>query len=330
MLDRLKRRIRRPGDQHFSLQATAADLDACYRLLLQRPPDPPGYAFWLQRIAHHRLSLPYLVQVFMETEEFVALHAGNQRFTRLALDDFVIYVSRTDFNVGAAIVRERAYEPQVAQVLRQQLRQGGVFLDIGANIGFFSMLAAALVGPTGSVLAFEPNPDNCLLLQMSARANRFGQIQLHQNAVADTFGVLKLATEGSNGWIAGEHDTMARHQTPFFAQTVPLDAVLGDLPRLDLVKIDIEGAEPAALRGMQGLLERHRPAILTEFSPDMIRHVSGQDAAAYYALLRSYAETMLILEADGPVPAPASYEALFTGFIADRTDHLDLLVQPAR
>src|SRR5262245_33163632 len=86
------------------------------------------------------------------------------------LDDFGLYVMPNDY-IGAHIDVHHSYEEHVTSVIRNELREGSIFLDLGANIGYFSMLACSLVKETGKVIAFEPNPQNLQLIYESKLHN---------------------------------------------------------------------------------------------------------------------------------------------------------------
>src|SRR5262245_50493673 len=85
----------------------------------------------------------------------------------LNLKEFKIYIQLNDWSVGLRIAVKRGYESHVTGTMRPLLKQGMVVLDIGANIGFYTLLAAARVGESGKVLAFEPGENNCRLIRMS-------------------------------------------------------------------------------------------------------------------------------------------------------------------
>ena len=89
----------------------------------------------------------------------------NQK-QRVQLEGFSLYVMPDDY-IGASIMSSRTYEPHVTKVIRRELNEGEIFLDLGANIGYFSMLASSIVKNKGKVLAFEPNPQNLPLMYES-------------------------------------------------------------------------------------------------------------------------------------------------------------------
>jgi len=156
-------------------------------------------------------------------------------------------------------------EPEEQETLVRYLRSGHVFYDIGANVGFFAILAARLVGTTGKVYAFEPFPQSTEAIRKNAALNGFEQIvEVWQGAVSDRSGVGRLS-------IQGECNTfrLADNAEPNRSITVPLYVidelvVEGKIRPPDLVKIDVEGHEVQVLRGMREAVRRYRPVILCE------------------------------------------------------------------
>lgn len=314
--------------QHFSEMPTRQDLEYCYRLLLQRPVDTTGLEWWWHRIQRHHITLPTLVEAFMHSPEFEKLHYGNGSLILVPLDGYSMYVSRTDFGISNQIATTKSYEPSVTRTIKEYLNKGDVFVDVGANIGFLTMLAASIVGPEGKVLGFEPNPNNYMIAQKSVELNAFDHVELFQNAVSDVPQSIKFISEGSNGYAAMDGDPSVQYQISFFAQAVVLDDALKDAKRIDMIKMDIEGAEPQAIKGMQQVLKQHRPIVITEFSPSMMRHVSNVDAQVYFDLLRAYSPNLAVIEDAGLVPAPATYPEFNERFFAGGNDHIDIIVTP--
>ena len=126
-----------------------------------------------------------LVDGFLHSEEFRRLQEEGFRPVLVELDTFKMYVRRNDFYVGAVIANTKSYEPYVAAEIERLLKPADVFVDLGANIGYFTLLAATLIGPEGQVHAFEPNRDNCELVKRSIEANGFANIRLYPTAVAE-------------------------------------------------------------------------------------------------------------------------------------------------
>lgn len=157
-------------------------------------------------------------------------------------------------------------EPQLQAALVAELRPGATFYDLGANVGFFTLLAARRVGPRGRVYAFEPLPENLAGLRHNIDLNGFGNVEVLPAAVSDADGEAELEVHG--------HQVTARIGTPEVpatgsgqrtttVATVTLDHLVSTGVRApDVVKIDIEGAEVAAIRGARRTLREHRPVLL--------------------------------------------------------------------
>jgi FkbM family methyltransferase len=158
-----------------------------------------------------------------------------------------------------------AYELGLVKQLKSFLKPGMFFLDLGANIGYFSGIAAALVGPAGRVFAFEPSPACHPRLERNLSA--FEQSFIYKYAASDKNGQAAFYLHPwENGWgslLAGQ-DARERVQV----DTVRLDdwAQQARIERLDFVKIDIEGGECAALLGAQSLLRCFRPVVVAELN----------------------------------------------------------------
>lgn len=177
------------------------------------------------------------------------------------------------------------YEPDVAAALELLLPDGGTFLDAGANWGYFALLAALRPGFHGQVVAIEPAPRPADDLDALATALAL-PIQRHRLALGDADGMAVLSQPLMTG---GASLVDAPAGTP-----VPVRRLDGlDLPAPDVIKLDVEGAELAALRGGARLLERHRPAIIMECRTD----TPGGDWASPLHLLAGHGYRLFALEA---------------------------------
>jgi FkbM family methyltransferase len=172
------------------------------------------------------------------------------------------------------------------------VKPGQVVIDIGANVGCLAFQAAQLVGERGRVIAVEPNPDNLQLLYAGILLNEWANVQVLPCAAWDVSGIMSLKGGASNTYLvlAAPLD-----EGRAYTQLVRLDEALASLDRVDLVKIDIEGHEPRALRGARELIEKHRPILLTEFNPRCLRNVGGVAPIAYAEqLLAGYSRLRVI------------------------------------
>ena len=194
-----------------------------------------------------------------------------ERLVRAALRTDVTNVLGHRMRLDAADRGELAihgvYEPLTTDLVRAELRPGDVVLDIGANIGYFTLIFAKGVGPAGRVFAFEPEPGNFALLEENVAANGYRNVALARLAVSDRAGRARLYLDAGNAGDCRVYDSHD-HRPSVDVETVRLDDHLVRLDRVDLIKMDIQGAEPAALRGMRGLLERNRKVkLVLEFWP---------------------------------------------------------------
>ena len=203
--------------------------------------------------------------------------------------------SGVKFNAGAynPDTSLGTYEIPVQEVLSQYLKPGSVFYDIGANVGFFTILGAKIVNPEGKVYAFEPEAKNVATLRRNVEQNNFDNVTIIGKAVSKTTGAEKLwLTEycGSHT-LTPENPELARKCTnvkalssigssqqpesvPSFLKvkecvtvdTVAIDDLLQqqEIEPPTLVKIDVEGAEIDVLQGMSQTLEKYQPIVIYE------------------------------------------------------------------
>lgn len=162
-----------------------------------------------------------------------------------------------------------SYEPNELTLLSRVLEPGMTFLDVGANEGLFSLLAARRVGVAGRVIALEPSPRELRRLEHNLALNRLGNVAVLPLAASDRAGKARLhvaeeahpgqSTLGAFAYEIGEAGATV-------VELLPLDRVGERCPveRLDAVKIDVEGAEVAVLRGARRILAQHRPLLLVE------------------------------------------------------------------
>lgn len=316
-------------------QATPDDVRRAYQLLLEREPDPEGFELYSRICRSRTLSVSDLVNIFIGSDEFVAKHRRPDAPVEVQLDGYSLFVRPSDHDIGSHILQTKQYEPHVTRVVHEVLRPGNTFVDVGANIGFFTALAAHKVGPSGKVVAIEPMDKNVQLLYATVWRNAFQNVQVFPYAASDAEGLLPMATGPgtSNGQImlGGAEAKLPA----VFAQARRLDDLLADLSFLHLLKIDIEGHELLALRGFGERLAQYRPRLLTEFHPKCMRDNSKIEPADYLAFLFGYGPEVQVLRNNGEQVACAAADGVMREWErADRqsgsggTAHLDLLVLP--
>ena len=279
--------------RYWDEPASFDDVLACYRLLLGREADPGGIAHHRERLDRGSVTLGQLVEEFVGSVEFVRAHglkppAAPTEAVR-AKEGFLVHVDPTDYAVGHTISLTGTYEPEVTATVRSLLRPGATFVDAGANVGWFSLLAARLVGPSGRVLAVDPNPLNCDRARRGAKDNGFENVDVFAVALSDRTGVVALETDGSNGRIVPVDGPPPQPvKANFVVAARTLDSLLNDagVTHVDVVKLDVEGAEPLVLAGAAEMLARDRPVLVSEFYPLALDSAPWGGAEAYLAQLR--------------------------------------------
>jgi FkbM family methyltransferase len=292
--------------------------------LLNRLPDEEGRRFYTELVDREHLSLERLVAAFLDSQEFRMRRVREHQVVPVVLDGFTLHVRLGDKEVGAGVAETREYEPHVTREMVKVLRGGMVFVDVGANVGYFTMLAASRVGAAGKVIAFEPNPDNCTLLRMSLEANGFGNVTLHAAAVSDTVQEFALEVTGSNGALRDD-----QRAGDVIVRSVVLDACLEDEARVDVIKMDVEGFEGRVLNGMKRTLARHRPIVFTEFSPNDLRRRSGVDPESHLADLVQCGYDLYLLPHEGQrAQTPQSPAEIASAHGIGHSSHLDVVAYP--
>jgi FkbM family methyltransferase len=172
------------------------------------------------------------------------------------------------------------------EIMRAVLSAGGTAIDVGANVGWHTLLMARLVGPHGRVLAVEPNPSVREHLRRNIAINRLGQVEVVGSALAEAPGTLNFVAPDAEHPASGSGHVVADDTAPLdaihvAASTLDVIAAEQKLDRLDLVKIDAEGFEWPILQGAQTTIARFRPYIIFEF--DQAYAARGRDSGRLFA-----------------------------------------------
>src|SRR5581483_11730882 len=156
--------------------------------------------------------------------------------------------------IGRALYTDRIWEPEVTEVIEQNTKAGMTALDIGADIGYYTLNLARLVGPKGSVVAFEPIPKARERLRHNISANGYENILISEYALGNQEGVVYLEDPFNASRISLTKDEGGARDIKVDIKR--LDDLIGELgiDKVDIIKMDIEGAEHEALRGMEKTL----------------------------------------------------------------------------
>lgn len=249
---------------------------------------------------------------------------GPEEIEWIEVDGLHFAIDRSEGSVSPQ-VRE-GYEPHVSQILQRVLTQGDTFVDVGANIGVHAISAARMVGADGKVIAVEPNSENCRLLLLTADRNKLSNVTLIPSVLSDSGEWTWFGSHiGSNG---GVLPTDVANIESGFGSVVPVRRLDEIAPEnTTLIKIDVEGAEISVLRSGLLTMQRDRPAIVMEFSCEMIQRVSGvQPLEALMWIEHLGYEISLISKGDGEL-LKTSPQKLIEGWASPLAIE-DLLLTP--
>lgn len=311
--------------------ADMEDVHYAYRLLLGRAPEASGLEAYARLLRDQSMMPSELAAYFLGSNEF--RNRYNAALHEIELDGYSIIVRGDDNDVGRAIARTRQWEPGVVAALSERLRPGDRFLDVGANIGYYTAWAAHRVGSGGRVIAIEPMDKNLQLIYATIDRNGYSHVRVEPFAASDASGMVCMATHGgsSNGEILVD---WTRGERPTYAQARRLDDLLVGEDRIDIVKFDIEGHELHAWRGFSAGLEHNRPIVLTEFHPKCLRQNARVEPEEYAAALLDYG-TVTALHFNAKRSICADVRMIMHQWAIEDTAlntagaaHLDLLVVP--
>jgi FkbM family methyltransferase len=321
----------------WSEQMTEEDIHACYRLLLGRTPDADGWRLFqpmvgtvpFQTIVQALLFAPEFQQTALYQQLVNAARIPPAQLVRFA--EYVQYIRPGD-PISELIAQEGQYEPQVAQVFKSRLKQGMTFIDVGANVGFFTLLAAHAVGRAGKVFAFEPNPINCLTLGKSLEANQWNHVRLYPLAAAARPSLyVYTPLVGSNGQIQpidlATETTLQPRQILVGGEC--LDNLIPADIRPDMIKIDVEGAEHLVLQGAQRVLREHRPSLVIEYTPGALATISQIDGPGFLRSIQQFGYEFQGIQLDGTLrPFGEDILALHRWCEQETNGHVDFLATP--
>jgi FkbM family methyltransferase len=210
------------------------------------------------------------------------------------------------------------YEPDVIAVVRNSLCAGMTAVDVGANIGFFSLLFAKTVGPTGTVLAFEPQPLVLARLRENIRLNPNLDVEVQAIAASDVVSEIDFFCGPTDHSGIASLRSFAGSSQRISVKTAPLDRILASYPSVNLIKVDVEGAELKAIDGLQDTIRRCQPDLIVEVSNSYLQQMNASAAALCESICR-FGYSMFQIGWNGlsivdrwSESLPAQFNALFT------------------
>lgn len=304
----LSRRFRAPGDR---APLTRDDVVWAYRLFLDREPESEQAILDKLRAWGSTAELRRDFLVSPEFRERNASSAGYLTAPTVLIAELAIgmrlFVDLADTAIGLNVARG-LYEPSETAFVARSVRKGQSVLDVGANIGYFTVLMASLVGPKGHVTAYEPLDDNAVLLERSIAENNLeNSVSLRRIALGASSASAELvylpleigALNSGGAYIAAPGVVPPPHHRTQSVPVEPLDKQ--DFPRpVSFIKIDVEGSEPFVFRGARELLASDRPVVLSEINPVQLKAVAGCSPEEFIAEMLALNYRCSILEDGKP------------------------------
>lgn len=187
------------------------------------------------------------------------------------LDDFYVWGLKSDVSVTPSLLHHGHWEAWITSWFTNHIQEGDFIVDVGANCGYFTMLFKRLVGKSGRVVAYEPNPVYVSLLENTRRSNNT-QFEIEPVALSDSAGTIDLAYPGEytgSASIVSAFDPKWGIEHTIEVSTSTLDDDFAGMDTPNFIKIDAEGAEELILKGGRELINRHdAPVLILEYTPD--------------------------------------------------------------
>jgi FkbM family methyltransferase len=188
---------------------------------------------------------------------------------KIRIQSNLMYLDTQDDVIFKELVTYGVYERQETELVKKLIKPGMAILDIGANIGYYTLIFAKLIGQRGVVYAFEPDPNNCNILALNLKQNNFSNVILIQKAISNKKEKVKLFIDEVNlgAHSFSENNIQLKKGGFIETETMTLDSFFKNRNRVDFIKIDTQGAEGLVIEGATELKKRNNLKILMEFWP---------------------------------------------------------------
>lgn len=175
------------------------------------------------------------------------------------------------------------YEKSEIDYLYQHLKPGNTFIDIGANIGLFSLNASKIVGKSGNIHSFEAFSQNYLKLKNNIEDNHFENVNIHHQAISNDNSAIEILYNDVNKNVGMASAFLKNFTSKEIVGSITIDEYVSTqkIDRIDLIKIDIEGGELKALSGMSETLRNFKPQIILEINSETLRSSNGSEEELY-------------------------------------------------
>ena len=265
---------------------------------------------------------PTRIPLAYKTFHFLCKHFMPAGTSTVVYDGFTLDIDRRAYP-EMLFDRGITYQPIRTRVFKTSLQSGMTVLDIGAAMGYFTLAAAKEVGPTGHVFSFEPAPESFKYLSRNVERSKYRNITLINQAVSDKEGTAILHLSKDDPLAHSLGLGRAKMSKEIKVQTTSLDKFFRKTS-IDVIKINVEGAEPLILQGMRNILKRKRPLVLlTEIDPTALKNLRF-NVEDYVEVLQSHFTQidLVVMKQDKIVPLERIGQILISLSRKDGTTHL--------
>jgi len=290
--------------------------------VLKRYPQERDLQYFVNEIKNGKMNLDDFEKMLRNTPEFKNLELIQHAciYTKFGTK---MYLNKKDNVISKDLSINLVWEPRESEILKNLVKKGMKLVDIGANIGYYTLLFSKWVGEDGIVFSFEPESENFELLKKNININRAENVRCYQKAISskNESRLLFLAPENK-----GDHKIIDLHESEISEKTmvecVTLDSSEASKHKIDLIKMDIQGSEMLALNGMTETLEKNQDIIiLTEIWPYGIEK-SGYSPTEFFDKLKKYGFEISVIGEKEVIPIERDFK-LLTNY--QPTDYVNLL-----
>ena len=296
-----------------------------YQQILNRTPNQTEIDYWVNEI-DGGLSIDELTQKIDYSQEAILLKLKKKSDdpesdgVTVNLDGHTFFIDSTD-KVAVETYLTTDYEPGTTDFVKRILKKGMNVINIGANIGYFTLLAARSVGPEGKVFAFEPFPNTVSLLEKNVTSNKYKNVTIIPMAVSDKKETSFLVLKSESGYnFVSSAPSMEFESVSI--NTTTLDDYFDIRLKIDFIILDAEGYEPRVIDGMKNIIEKNpKIQILTEYNPHTLL-AAGWSDEKFLEKLESLGLNIKLVSDDGTLKKYFKDDLLEIKYPNTATSHL--------
>jgi len=250
----------------------------------------------------------------------------NKYFTSKLKPDFIIinnikyFLDKHD-SLGLSITN--IHEKTETELVKQEIQEGDYVVDVGAHIGYFSLIFSKIVGKQGKVFSFEAEPSNFEILKKNLKENNIQNVICENIAISDKIGKIKLFTSESS---TGNRLFSSKGGNFIEVESNTLDNYFGTkIKNIKFIKLDIQGGEPLAIKGMKKIIEENNSLkIMLEWWPNGIKKL-GENPESHLELLEGVGYQILEIDDKNRKTIPTSIKQLVKKYSNTKIEDINLL-----